>query len=399
MRAIGYRLQLWHLLPLALFALIAVAAFVWVDRGEFDQHNVVLTIEGPSQMDGGGRGSFTARLANNSDVMLTDAHIFVSLPKELRTSGGDASMNFSVDSIEPGQAHTVQFDIAATSTEAHVTIESRADYSPEGINARFITRATAELTIGSLNADISLLLPSNARAGEEIEGTIRVRPNVSFAQTILYARLDVPSGFAITRVDPEFSNPNDKTWKLGALKEGEEREVHFWGVWSSQENVTISASIGKYEGVRFLPLHIEKKEIEISEVPISVEVRSAEDRTYAYYSDIFAFELVVTNKGDEALRDVVASVSGGQSFVAFSDEDNGDPQTTFQWDARNISGLLEIGPGESVVIPLFAFIDIPNTVEINSLAINSGANGRVGGDEVSESSSYELSIQKNKNDE
>jgi len=399
MRAIGYRLQLWHLLPLALFALLAVAAFVWVERGEFDQNKVVLTIEGPSQMDGGGRGSFTARLVNNSDATLIDAHIFVSLPKELRTSSGDASLNFSVDSIEPGQAHAAQFDVVATSTEAHVTIDSRADYSPEGVNARFITRAAAELTIGSLNADVSLLLPSSARAGEEIEGTIRVRPNVSFAQTILYARIDVPSGFTITRVDPEFSNPNDKTWKLGALKEREEREVRFWGVWSSQENMSISASIGKYEGIRFLPLHIEKKEIEISEVPISGEIRSAEDRTSAYYSDIFGLELVVTNKGDEALRDVVASVSGGQSFVAFSDKDNGAAQTTFQWDARDIPGLLEIGSGESVVIPLFAFIDIPDSVEISSLAITAGVNGRIGGDEVSDSSSYELSIQKNKNEQ
>lgn len=400
MRAIGYRLQLWHLLPLALFALIAVAAFVLVDRGDFNQDKVVLSVEGPAQMDGGGRGSFTVRLANNANVPLTDAHIFISLPKQLRTTDGKDSINFATDIIEAGQAHAVPFDLVATSTEAHVTIEARADYSPQQVNARFITRASTELTIGSLNAEVSLLIPSTVYVGREVEGTIRVRPNVSFSQTILYARLDIPSGFTISRVDPEFSNTNDKTWKLGALKEGEEREVKFWGVWSKQENMTISASIGKYEGIRFLPLHIEKQEAEVAQLPISTQIRSAEDRTFAYPSDVYAFELIVSNKGSEALRDVVVSVSGRQSFIAFSDTENGDSETSFQWDASDVPALLEVAAGEEVVIPFFAFIDIPSEVEINSVAIESKASARDrGGNEVSNSASYELPIQKNKNDQ
>jgi hypothetical protein len=400
MNTITNRLQLWHLIPLALIALVGVAVFVWFERGDFAQNKVVLTVEGPVQMDGGSRGEFTVRLANDSGTALTDAHISITLPKELRTVNGEGSLSFTTDSIDSGQSFIEDIELVATSTEARALVEARADYSPSGVNARFITRASLELTIGSLDAEVSLLAPSTAYAGEEIEGAIRVKPNTSFAQTILYARLDAPAGFEVTRVEPEFSNEKDKTWKLGALNQNEEKEVKFWGVWSKEEELDLGASIGKYEGIRFLPLHIEEQTVEVSELPIVTQIRLAQDQQFAYRADSVSFELIITNQGDEALRDVTASVVGAQSFTAFSDTVTGTPATSFTWDARTIPALLEIGAGEEVVIPFVAFVDVPRDIEIRSLSIEASAGGEgVEGNEVSDSSSYELSIRKNQNDE
>ncbi|MEX0916745.1 MAG: hypothetical protein WDZ44_01425 [Candidatus Spechtbacterales bacterium] len=400
MKTITNRLQLWHLLPLALIALVGVAAFVWVERGQFAQNKVVLTVEGPLQMDGGSKDRFTVRLANNSGTALTDAHIAITLPKELRSTKGESSLSFTTESISEGESFVEDVELVATSAETRALIEARADYSPQGVNARFITRALWELTIGSLDAEVSLLVPSTAYAGDEIEGAIRVKPNISFAQTILYARLDVPAGFEVTRVEPEFSNAKDKTWKLGALNENEEREVKFWGVWNKKEKLDVAASIGKYEGIRFLPLHIEEGSIEVSQLPIVTQIRLAQDQTFAYRNDIASFELIVTNQGEEVLRDVVPSIAGTQSFIAFSDTETGSPATSFEWDARTVPALLEIGAGGQVVIPFFAFVDVPRDVQIQSLSIEASAHGTMGvGNEVSDSSVYELSVRKNLNDE
>lgn len=399
MKSLTNRIQLWHLLVAALLALVGTAVFVWFERGDFPQNKVVLTVEGPVQMDGGGSGEFTARLSNTTGSTLTDAHIFITLPKELRTTDGKNSISFTKDQIRGGETHEEKVVLVATSTEAHVLIDARADYSPEGVNARFIARATREVTIGSLDATVELMVPSAVYAGEEFEGTIRVNPNVSLAQTILYARLEAPVGFELTRVDPAFSNEKDATWKLGALNEGEEREVKFWGIWRGEGEVKLSARIGKYEGIRFLPLHVEEGAMNISIRPLVSFIRLAQDQTFAYYNDRVDLELVVRNDGDEEIRDVVVSVRPSQSFVSLAYSTD-TPTTLLRWDGGTIAALVSVQPGDEMAIPFVALVDVPLELEISSLSFESSIRGVVrNSGEIDGSSAFDLLLRKNQNDE
>lgn len=399
MKSITNRIQLWHLIVVALVALVGTAVFVWFERGDFAQNRVILAVEGPAQMDGGGAGQFTVRLSNNAGTTLTDAHIVIALPKELRTADGKNSVSFTKDVIRDGEVHEESVSLVATSTEAHVLIDARADYSPEGVNARFIARATTEVTIGSLDATVELLVPSEAYTGEEFEGTIRVRPNISLTQTILYARLDAPVGFELVRVEPEFSNEKDKTWKLGALNEGEEREVKFWGVWRGGGEMKLAARVGKYEGIRFLPLHIEEGAMNVSARPLVSSIRLAQDQTFAYYNDTVNLEFIVRNNGEAEIRDVVVSVRPAQSFVSLTYNTN-SLSTLLRWDGGIVSALVSVEPGDEVVIPFTASVDVPLELELSALSFESSVRGVLeGSGEIEGASTFELSLRKNQNDE
>lgn len=391
-----YYLQLWHLLPLALLALLGVSIFVWLGRGQFAQQSVAVALDGPLQMEGGSTEEFSVLLRNGSSVALEDVHIVIDLPGELATLQGGRSLSFDVEEVGSGDTHEERFKVVAISSQIQTSISARADYSPRDLHARFITRATHALTIGSLDANVELELPEAMYPGEEVEGLIRVEPNISLTQTLLYARLVAPEGFDLIQADPAFSNEGERIWKLGALPARSVQEVHFRGRWNSAEDLVVEAHVGRYEGLRFLPLRVERTRVRVSASPLLITIGPLPVSNSQRENHDVPFEVTLNATSEEALRDIEVLVesSVGDAVLSAPNSVASPPGPSLRFSADSHSALQEAAPGTKISLPfVLNFSDVAieqaSSVRLRVEATYEGASGK----EATSTTEYEFSLQ------
>ncbi|OGZ58921.1 MAG: hypothetical protein A3F94_00195 [Candidatus Spechtbacteria bacterium RIFCSPLOWO2_12_FULL_38_22] len=338
------KLKAWHLMPLSILALISLAIFVWFGRGDFSTKEVKVSIDGPTQVENGQLETFFAVIKNNSGKALLDVNLFIEIPSAFSLDNKDGGPESSIARIGAGEEYRVEFSLVASSDKSKENIRIRADYSPEGVSARFVSVATAEVIIGKLDVSMIFDLPNSIYSQQEVRGTIHIVPNSDIDTSPIYLKLNFPENFKLQDTNQDFDY--ETVWKLGNLREGDNIKREFLGIpQGSESSYSFNIQLGKLEGVTFLPLNSVEKIVEVSKSPIflSQQVEGPPDNMIQA-GDKIVIRVSYTNKSEQALEDVVVSAMISRDLIDTSsitasgatiDRNTG----IIQWDKNTISNL------------------------------------------------------------
>ncbi len=349
------KIKTWYLIPLSLLALGGVAAVILLTRDGFSTEQITLQIEGPDQIENGVAEEYKFVLENNSDKTLKDINISLDLPDSIKVQEGGQRMNKGINQLSAGKQASFNFTVVASSNNNQENILGRADYSPEGVSARFVSTAKKKLIIGKLDVTMLLNLPDTIYADQEIQGEIFIVPNSDIESAPLFLRLSLPEGFSIQSLSNEFDFQNKNVWRLGNLKEGEEIRRSFRGnIGSESEELNFSAALGKLEGVSFLAMNQTEHSIEISKSPIFLEQNlTSHQDSVVKPGDEVTVEITSVNKSDVPLEDVIITTTLPEDIVDFSSISSqgmlvNEDKNTVEWNAARRSGLGHINVEEEI---------------------------------------------------
>ncbi|MEX0870020.1 MAG: hypothetical protein WDZ39_01155 [Candidatus Spechtbacterales bacterium] len=372
------KIKAWHLVPIALLALIAVAVYVHTGRSGFSSRDVVLRVDGASQMESGQIEEFSLVVENNSSRTLENLNFSLELSSGLELRENRNEIFSEIESVEPHSEATVKFSVSASSAEERESINARLDYSPSEISARFVSKTRAEIIIGRLDVSIIFDLPQNVYADQEVRGTVHLIPHSDIETSPLYLQLTFPQGFEVHETSDSFDF--DSVWRVESLQKDRIIKREFRGRLSSYEGTPeFKASLGRLEGFSFVPLNIEERTIEISDSPLVLEQTLIHpQRDVVNPGDTVSMRVSFSNQADVPfengiLRVLLPSDTVDMSSVSASgatfDEDTG----TLEWDRTSLSALRFSDTGEGGDVAFSFDVEspiIPRNVNDSNKTIN-----------------------------
>src|SRR3989344_8627402 len=350
------KLKAWHLMPISLLALLGMAIFVWMERGDFSTREVSLSIEGPSQIENGKTEKFLIIIENNSPKELQDLNLSLDVPESLMISGDRNGLDSGFENVLPGEKQSIEFYLTASSVKSTETINVRVDYSPQGISARFVTVASKEVIIGSFDVSMDLIMPQKVYIGQEIKGQINLNVNSDIEISPVFMRLIVPEGFEISYRSTDFYYDYDNMWQLGNLKGGQTIKREFRGSLASDEEFPVfRVELGVLREVRFIPLNSAEATVQISQTPIVLEHRLVSPVDGKIKSGTrIKMGIIFSNKSEFLIKDAIIKTSLPKGLIDFSSLDTeGDFNSgtgIVEWNAGNTPDLNFIDINESGVV-------------------------------------------------
>ena len=291
----------------------------------------------------GGSGSVSLTFANTGSAPADDATVALSSPNGAVTFGGAREASRYVGSWAPGETRTVAYDVAiadnrSPQTYAAQAVVSYVDADGDAASSRPLSvgiepRPETELSVSSLNSSLYVGETGTLRGSVVNEGPGPVR------------------GAVVTlRTDSERVRPVDDSVAVGTLDPGERAAVEF----------SAAVSDDATPGVRPFSMVVEYEtddgSVETSDpVRVTGEVRPdrelfrVESRNATFAPDSTnRLEVVVTNTGDAARRDVVVELAPTPPFTSVG------PQAY----------VPSLSPGESATVAFELSVDedaVPST--------------------------------------
>lgn len=373
------KIRFWHLMPLALIALIAFAVFVWSDRASFSKRDVVLVIEGPAHIESGQVKIFTLEIVNNSPYTLGDLNLFIDLPSSLSLTDEEGSLRRQLASIVANSSSSIELSLLASVAQSREIMRVRLDYSPQGLDARFVSVASAEITVGNLDVSVIFDMPDVVYPGQEIVGVIHVVPNSDVEISPVYLRLTTPRDFTLTRARPEFDS--GAIWRLGTLNKGDDIKREFAGILSVEdESPFFTLELGKFDGIAFFPLKVIERSVGISASPVVLKqtlVRPTGSNVRD--GDEVEVRIVYSNQGEVPIEDATLEVritpTGSIDFSSVSAENAliDELEERIEWNRATTPSLRFLGVGESGEVRFIFEASAglgSSTLDISNLIIN-----------------------------
>jgi hypothetical protein len=209
-------------------------------------------LEGPLSISGGEEGNWQILITNKNKTNLELADLVIDYPDGSRVisipinNSKTISERRSIGQIKAGE--TVTETISAYlfgEKDTDKIFKLTLEYRPSGSNA--ILAKTAEQTVRLLQSpvEVSVSLPSESNAGEEITLEISIISNTQTVIKDMNLKIDYPAGFEYRRSDlkPVFG---DNVWHLGDLESNKERKIKITGILEGQDltELTFRASAG-----------------------------------------------------------------------------------------------------------------------------------------------------------
>lgn len=338
------KLKTRHLMPLSIIALIFVAVFVWMGRGDFSTREVQIRIDGPTQIENGKLEVFKIVVENNSSKTLQNLNLSVELPPTFEVESGKDLLLKGFEEILSEETQEIEFTIIASSIQSKEIINARLDYSPEGVSARFVAIASSEIVIGKLDVSIVFDLPQIIYADQQITGTIYIIPNSDIETSPIYLKLNLPETFELEDVNNAFDF--DTVWKLGELKYGRSIKREFRGKLTSGVALPeFSVYLGKIDGISFLALNSAERFVEITSSPLvlSQSVLNLQGDVMSPGGKV-RVRITYLNKSEVALEEAILQVSLPRDLVDLSSIIANNAvidnfEGTIEWNKSKVSDL------------------------------------------------------------
>lgn len=232
------------LLVFSFFAFLVLSAGIYFFRKElgFNQNivsskNIDISIDGPSVLKAGEANKWYVSITNNNNVSLDLADLIVDFPVgSLSLDNRELSRDRkSVGRLLPRQ--TMKEEINAFilgDGEEQKEIVFTLEYRPADSNAIFAKTEKKAVKIGQAPVGLSLDLPKEAEAGQNIKLKIEYVSNSVAVLKGLRLKLEFPPGFRYTESSFEPLIGND-TWVIGDLAPNEKRNLEIKGVLEGQD--------------------------------------------------------------------------------------------------------------------------------------------------------------------
>lgn len=237
---------------IVVLAIFGAAAYFLMVGGTniVSSRNVEISLEGPSSIKGGEPGNWQVAITNKNKTNLELADLRIEYPEGSKPISDSFSGTFSgaknlverrpIGEIKAGETKTQQISAYLFGEKnTDKTFKLTLEYRPQGSNA--ILAATKEQIVRLLQSpiEISLELPRETNAGEEIILKVDI---ISNAQTLIKDvnfKMEYPAGFQYLDSDLK-PTAGDNIWRLGDLESNMKRTIKIRGVLQGQDLMEIA---------------------------------------------------------------------------------------------------------------------------------------------------------------
>jgi hypothetical protein len=234
--------KVFLVISLTFFALsiIGFMAIFFLGANLVSPDNIIVTVQGPSQLTSGEPAPFQIVVVNKNNIMLQNAELIIEFPSGTRVeSVGEQDRpvyrEFLGDIGRRGDSRSVTLSAAFFGEEgSKKEMKMRIEYGMPASSAQFVKERNYEVAIVS-SPVILLVRPSvkEIRPGEPITFTVEVISNARTVLRNLALQADYPSGFEFETSDPA-TLADGSGWNIGELGPGERRLVTLRGTLQGQ---------------------------------------------------------------------------------------------------------------------------------------------------------------------
>lgn len=201
--------------------------------------NVVITIDGPTEVRAGESLPLSIVITNRNSVPMELTDLVVEFPRGTR-SEADVTVELprireSLGMIYPGESvnrtiRAVLFGSAGTTAEIKVSVEYRVQSS----NAIFVSEGKYAVPISQSPASITVESLEEVVSGQETALTVTITSNVADVLSDMLLVAEYPPGFSFRSATPVPSSGSN-IWKLGDIAAGGTRTITIRGVFSGED--------------------------------------------------------------------------------------------------------------------------------------------------------------------
>jgi len=322
--------------------------------------SIAVEFSKPDQILSGQPFALKISLSNNSDQILKNSRLAVSLPDKVYYLNGSQDQRVTetdVGDIGPGSATINTFNIVVIGdTNSLKHIDAKLSYQLTGSTAEFESKSGTDLSISQQAVDVSFELPQNVFDGSDFDLKVNYKNNSGqdFSNDVIL-KIDYPSEFQFSKssVDPASGN---NQWDLGKLPRGASSSITISGrikgsgKSSYDFHGAVSAS-GKDFGGQTFTVAEQTAGISMSSSPLSVSMQiNNQDNYVARAGDELIYRLHYKNNSSATFENVVVKASLLSDMLDFqslkTDASFSSAGNTFTWMTANVPALSKLSPGE-----------------------------------------------------
>lgn len=369
-----------------IFFVVSAGIAAYIILGGFNiisSKNVDISVQGLVAVAAGEELSLDLLVKNNNNSALDSGTIYIEYPDGTRMAD-DVTKSLTRD----------QFDFTEVAAGGLVTktikpvffgekdsvkqVKIRVDYKARGSNASFSKEKTFDITIKSSPIIMTVEVPKEVNAGQDISIKIDVASNSNVLIHDLLVRVEYPFGFSYTSAIPEVTF-DQNVWRIGDLKPKETRSIVLKGKMEGQneEERTFRVSTGTATDANSKQLAVtyitDQQSLFIKKafIGLSLKLNGGESPRVVAPGERIQGSINWSNNLLVAINDATIQVKlagKGLDRTQVSAGNNGffrSIDNTITWDKNSVQTLGSLEPGESGTVT-FTFVVLPNSSQLQS---------------------------------
>lgn len=373
-----------------LFFVVAAGIAAYIILGGFNvisSKNVDVSIQGLVAVAAGEATSFDIIVKNNNNSAIESGTMYVEYPSGTRQAGDVTKElvrdQFDIASVSAGGIFTTTVKPVFFGEKDSVKqIKVNLAYKARGSNASFSKDKTFDITINSSPVIMTVDVPKEVNAGQDITLNVDVASNSNTLIRDLMVRADYPFGFTFVSATPAASLDNN-IWNIGDLNPNDKHTIKIKGRMEGQNEEertfrfstgTVSPNDEKQLGVTYIA---EQESLAIKKpfVGLTLDLGNKSPTRVASAGERVSGSLVWSNNLPVAINDAVIQIKLSGKGLDRNQVSAGfggfyrSADNTLNWDKNSVSALGSIDPGENGQVN-FSFGILPSTQQLLSQGRN-----------------------------
>lgn len=372
----GRRLYIWAISLFLAAVALATALGIYLFAGtpdSFTGERVVLALEGPTGVKIGDDETYALRIANNEEVDLEGAELFIGYTAAERPSDSptfqivkadnqditDAKNTWSLGSIKQGETREFPLALRFSGQEGQrLAVAFNLNVRPKGFSSDYPIKLEQEFSLGQSVLNFSIAGPTAVGRGSEVTLTITIEKGEQNAFEKLedwQLALSYPSSLKEVKIEP--AKPESDNWRVGDLPlEDDAYHLVLKGKvdGSLGDKLKISAEL-KNPQDQSRSLKAEKEiVIQTTAAQVSVGMKPASGKKLQWGEEA-NFSVLVNNTGGDPLTNLTVSVNlVGEDFWRSDSLKIGSggffEGNNVIWDEKTTSSLASLAAGEMATL-------------------------------------------------
>ncbi|MDE2019209.1 MAG: hypothetical protein KGJ13_02560 [Patescibacteria group bacterium] len=338
---------------------LALIGFLYYILTPVPPQNVAISFSDPGQVFVGDPFQLTVSYVNNSQTVLRNAGLTLTLPVGISFVGEDPGQRVSEQSVgvlQPGQAGSTTFNLIATANPQSV-IHPTAQFvygTQSSPTAQFETDGQANIVAGNPVVAVVLNAPAQVFSGQTFDATVTYMNNAAHALSDAEIQLQYPQGFVFQKSSLMPSSPQDNAWDLGALPANASGTFTITGSLVGQDNAVAALSgnviVGLQNQVYTIANPAANLTIALSPLSITGTLNGSLDYIVRQ-GDFLNYVFTYANNSSTTFQNVEIKASFAGSMLNFASlQSNGSFNSitdTVTWYPANTPALASVAPGQS----------------------------------------------------
>jgi hypothetical protein len=367
--------QFFHLLKMkpvigGLISILVISlVFFFVGHGSFQEGNVELKIDGPSEIAAGDLATYKVTYNNKNRVSLSGVKLTIIYPQDAIVTREGNILTVSTEIFDLGELGSNGFgekDLAAYVVGDSGNIKSlRAilTYQPSNIQTEFQKEASLGTTITSLSVPITLVAPPTVINGQNLTYFLDYRNQSQQDLPDLRFQVSYPDSFKPIKYSPNptSSSTGKSIWDIALLKQGDGSRITIEGSLSGteKESKTVSVVLQRKITTSSGDIYVDFEKSEASSViatPLlstALSLNNTQDYV-AHLGDVLRYRIGFSNDNKVDLSGLNLSVVlDGDMYDLSTVISSGffDGRTnTISWNASNVPELNHLGVNQSAYV-------------------------------------------------